>query len=713
MIYSKIFCYSFIAFIFASACNENILMKENPNLPPPKVEKIPYQHKIHGDIRVDNYYWLRDRDNPEVIDYLERENDYYDKLTIQSKSIQNELFYEMKSRIKEDDSSVPYFYNGYWYITRLETGKSYPIYVRKKDSLSAKEEILIDVNLEAKGYDYFSLVGINISPDNSKMSYAVDTQSRRKYTLYIKDLITNINLETKIKNCTGGSVWANDNKHLFYTKKDPETLRSNEVYRHNLETMFVNDELIYIEEDDTFSVGIGKSKSNEYIFISSYSTLTTEHQYLNANNPTESFKKIQERIRGLEYSVSHYNDYFYIITNHNNSYNFKLVKTPVDKTEIKNWTTIINHRKDVLLEDIELFENYWVTSERFKGLNQLIIHSWRDKSSYLLPVEGETYSLYSLYNPQFASSKLRYSYNSLSTPPLIMEFDMSSKENTILKTQKVLDKNFKTTNYIEKRIWAEASDGVKIPISLVYHKETKLSSETPLLQYAYGSYGITRDPYFSSSRLSLLDRGFIYAIAHVRGGEYLGRSWYKEGKLFKKKNTFSDFISCSKFLINNGYTSSKHLYAYGGSAGGLLMGVVVNDSPEIYNGVIAAVPFVDVITTMLDESIPLTTGEYDEWGNPNNKNFYDYMLSYSPYDQIKNQAYPNILVTTGLHDSQVQYWEPAKWVAKLRDYKTDSNVIFLHTNMSTGHGGASGRFDALKEIAKNYAFLLQLEEQID
>ena len=713
MIYSKIFCYSFIAFIFAIACNEHILMKENPNLPPPKAEKIPYQHKIHGDIRVDNYYWLRERDNPEVIDYLERENDYYDKLTIQSKPIQKELFYEMKSRIKEDDSSVPYFYNGYWYITRFETGKSYPIYLRKKDSLSAMEEILIDVNLEAKGYEYFSLVGINISPDNSKMSYAVDTQSRRKYTLYIKDLITNLNLGTNIKNCTGGSVWANDNKHLFYTKKDPETLRSNKVYRHNLETMVINDELIYIEEDDTFSVGIGKSKSNEYIFISSYSTLTTEHQYLNANNPIDNFKKIQERIRGLEYSVSHYNDYFYIITNHNNSHNFKLVKTPVDKTEINNWIPIIDHRKDVLLEDIELFEDFWVTNERYNGLNQLIIHSWEDKVTYSLPVEGETYSLYSLYNPQFASSKLRYSYNSLSTPPSIMEFDMSSKENTVLKTQKVLDKNFKTTNYIEKRIWAEASDGVKIPISLVYHKDTKLSTETPLLQYAYGSYGITRDPDFSSSRLSLLDRGFIYAIAHVRGGEYLGRSWYEDGKLFKKKNTFSDFISCSKFLIDSGYTSSRHLYAYGGSAGGLLMGVIVNESPKTYNGVIAAVPFVDVITTMLDETIPLTTGEYDEWGNPNNKNYYDYMLSYSPYDKVKNQAYPNILVTTGLHDSQVQYWEPAKWVAKLRDYKTDSNVIFLHTNMNTGHGGASGRFDALKEVAKNYAFLLQLEKQIN
>ena len=712
MISSKMFYYSLIAFIFASSCNENVLMKENSNLPPPKAEKIPYQHKIHDDIRVDNYYWLRERNNPEVIEYLERENDYYNKLTIQSKPIQKELFFEMKARIKEDDSSVPYFYNGYWYITRFEIGKSYPIYTRKKDSLSANEEILVDVNIEAKGYEYFSLVGINISPDNSKMSYAIDTQSRRKYTLYVKDLITNENLKTNIKNTTGGSVWANDNKHLFYTKKDPKTLRSNEVYRCNIEFKDVN-ELIYTEADNTFEVGIGKSKSNEYIFISSYSTLTSEHQYLNANNPTDNFKKIQERIRGLEYSVSHYNNFFYIITNHNNSYNFKLVKAPLNNTEIKHWTTIIDHRKDVLLEDIELFENFWVTSERHNGLNQLIIHSWDDDQSYSLPIEGETYSLYSVYNPQFTSSKLRYSYNSLSNPSSIMEFDMYSKENVILKTQKVLDDDFNSNNYVEKRIWAEATDGVRIPISLIYHKETKLSKDTPLLQYAYGSYGITRDPHFSSTRLSLLNRGFIYAIAHVRGGEYLGRSWYEEGKLFKKKNTFSDFISCSKFLIDQGYTSSKHLYAYGGSAGGLLMGVILNDSPEIYNGVIAAVPFVDVITTMLDETIPLTTGEYDEWGNPNDKDYYNYMLSYSPYDQVKNHAYPNILVTTGLHDSQVQYWEPAKWVAKLRDYKTDSNVIFLHTNMNTGHGGASGRFDSLKEVAKDYAFLLQLEEQVD
>lgn len=712
MIYSKKFYYSLIVYIFTISCNDNILMKENSNLPTPKAEKISYLHKIHNDIRVDNYYWLRDRNNPEVIEYLERENDYYNKLTLQSKPIQKDLFSEMKSRIKEDDSSVPYFYNGYWYITRFETGKSYPIYTRKRDSLSAKEEILVDVNIEAKDHEYFSLIGINISPDNSKMSYAIDTQSRRKYTLYIKDLITNKNLKIKIKNTTGGSVWANDNKFLFYTKKDPITLRSNEVYRSNLESKN-DDELIFTESDNTFEVSIGKSKSNEYIFISSYSTLTTEYQYLNANNPTGNFKKIQERVNGLEYSVHHHNDYFYIITNHNKSYNFKLIKTPLNKTGIKNWITVLDHRKDVLLEDLELFENFWVTSERFNGLNQLIIHSFDDEYSYSIPIEGETYSLYNIYNPQFTSSKLRYSYNSLSNPNTIIEFDMSSKKKMILKTQKVLDEKFNSNNYVEKRIWAEATDGVKIPISLIYHKDTKLSEKTPLLQYAYGSYGITRDPYFSSTRLSLLDRGFVYAIAHVRGGEYLGRSWYEDGKLFKKKNTFSDFIACSKFLIDKGLTSSKHLYAYGGSAGGLLMGVILNESPEIYNGVIAAVPFVDVITTMLDETIPLTTGEYDEWGNPNNKEYYDYMLSYSPYDQIKKQAYPNILVTTGLHDSQVQYWEPAKWVAKLRDYKTDSNVIFLNTNMDTGHGGASGRFDSLKDIAKDYAFLLQLEEQID
>ena len=713
MICSKTFCYSLIAFIFTISCNENIIMKENPNFKPPVAEKIPYQHKIHGDIRIDNYHWLRESDNPEVIDYLERENDYFDKLTIQSKPIQKELFLEMKSRIREDDSSVPYFYNGYWYITKFEKGKSYPIYIRKKDSLTAKVELLVDVNLEAKGYEYFSLVGINISPDNSMMSYAVDTQSRRKYTLHVKNLVTKKKLKTQIKNTTGSSVWANDNKHLFYTKKDPNTLRSNEVYRHNLEIKNVDDQLIYNETDDTFSVGIGKSKSNDFIFISSYSTLTTEYQYLNANNPIKDFKKIQERIIGVEYSVYHYEDHFYIITNHDNSNNFKLVKTPTDKTEIKNWVSIIDNRKDVLLEDVELFKDYWVTKERKNGLNQLVIHYWDGKPSYLMPVNGETYSLDIGNNPQFDGSKLRYSYNSLSNPLSIMEFDLNSRENRILKTQKVQDVDFKPENYIEKRVWAKSEDGTDIPISLIYRKDTKLTVNTPLLQYAYGSYGYSTDPHFSTSRLSLLDRGFVYAIAHIRGGDYLGRSWYEDGKLFKKKNTFFDFIACSKFLINNGYTSSNHLYAYGGSAGGLLMGFIVNNSPELYNGVIAAVPFVDVITTMLDETIPLTTGEYDEWGNPNNKDYYDYILSYSPYDQIKKQAYPNLLVTTGIHDSQVQYWEPAKWVAKIRDYKTNSNIIFLHTDMNTGHGGPSGRFDALKEVARDYAFLLQLEKQID
>ena len=687
-------------------------MKENNSILPPIAEKIPYQNKIHDDIRIDNYYWLKERDNPEVIDYLERENDYYDKLTSQTKPLQNKLFSEMKSRIKEDDSSVPYFYNDYWYITRFEIGKSYPIYSRKKGSLSAREEILIDVNIEAKNFEYFSLVGLNMSPDNTKMSFGIDTQSRRKYTLYVKDLLTNKNLKTNIKNTTGGSVWANDNKHLFYTKKDPKTLRSNEVSRHNIKLYNNKDVLIYVEKDDTFEVSIGKSKSGEYIFISSYSTLTSEYQFLNANHPKESFQKIQKRIRGLEYSVSHFKDNFYIITNHENSNNFKLVKTPVNKTELKFWTTVIENRKDVLLEDIDLFQDFWVTSERSNGLNQLIIHSWdKNISSYSLPVEGETYSLFSQYNLDFSSSKLRYTYNSLSTPTTIMEFDLNSKKNTILKTQIVLDDTFNSNNYEEKRVWAKAIDGVNIPISLVYHKNTKLSSDTPLLQYAYGSYGITIDPYFSSTRLSLLDRGFVFAIAHVRGGEYLGRSWYEDGKLFKKRNTFDDFILCSKYLINMNYTSSKHLYAMGGSAGGLLMGVILNESPEIYNGVIAAVPFVDVITTMLDEKIPLTTGEYDEWGNPNNKDYYEYMLSYSPYDQVKKQKYPNILVTTGLHDSQVQYWEPAKWVAKLRDYKIDSNVILLKTDMNTGHGGASGRFDALKEIARNYTFLIQLDRK--
>ncbi|MDC1372364.1 S9 family peptidase [Flavobacteriaceae bacterium] len=676
---------------------------------PPKVKQIPKELKIHGDVRIDEYYWLNDRENPEVIDYLNKENDYYEQETLHTKNFQKDLFEEIKSRIKKDDSSVPYKFNGYWYITRYEKGKDYPIYTRKKESLDSKEELLFDCNIMAKDHSYFRLVGLSVSPNNQYVSYGVDTTGRRQYKLLIKDLKSNKVLKEKVWNTTGGSTWANDNKTLFYVLKDETTLRSEAVYKHRLNTSSEIDELVYEEKDETFGVGVYKTKSQKYIVISSYSTLTSEHKILNADKPDGTFKVFQPRIRGLEYSISHFEDSFYIVSNSDKAQNFKLSKTSEKNTEINNWIDVIPHRENVLLEGIDIFKDFLVISERENGLNKIKISKWDKSSSYYLPFNSKTYTAYTTTNIDFKTSKLRYSYQSLTTPSSVIEFDMLTKEKKILKEQKVLSVSFKKENYISKRLWATASDGTKIPISLVYHKDTKISSSTPLLQYAYGSYGSTIDPYFSTVRLSLLDRGFIYAIAHIRGGEYMGRQWYENGKLLKKKNSFSDFIDSSKFLIENNYTSPKHLYAMGGSAGGLLMGAVINMAPDIYNGVVAQVPFVDVVTTMLDEDIPLTTGEYDEWGNPNDKDYYEYMLSYSPYDNIKNKKYPNLLVTTGLYDSQVQYWEPAKWVARLRNLSNNTSKLYLNTNMDAGHGGSSGRFESLKEIASVYAFIFDLE----
>ena len=675
----------------------------------PVAKQIPKNLTIHDDVRVDEFYWLNDRENPEVIDYLNKENEYYNAHTAHTKAFQTSLFDEMKSRIKEDDSSVPYKFNGYWYITKYEKGKDYPIYTRKKETLEAEEELLFDCNEMAKDHTYFRLVGLNISPNNELVSYGIDTTGRRQYTLHIKDLKTNTVLEDEISNTTGGSTWANDNKILFYTKKDETTLRSEAIYKHRLNSDQKSDELIYEETDDTFGVSVYKTKSKKYLVIVSYSTLTTEYQILNANTPNGDFKVFQPRIRGLEYSISHYEDSFYIVSNADGAQNFKLSKTSETQTQKRYWNDVIPHRKNVLLEEIEIFKNFLVVSERENGLNQIHIKPWDGSDSYYLPFESETYTAYTTTNIDFDTAVLRYGYQSLTTPSSIIDFDMVTKTKTIKKEQEVLGGKFKKENYTSERLWATAADGTQIPISLVRRVDTEKSPKTPLLLYAYGSYGSTIDPYFSTVRLSLLDRGFIFAIAHIRGGEYLGRQWYEDGKLFKKKNTFSDFVDCSKYLIENKYTSAKHQYAMGGSAGGLLMGAVVNLAPELYNGVVAQVPFVDVVTTMLDDSIPLTTGEYDEWGNPNEKDYYEYMKSYSPYDNVTNTLYPNMLVTTGLHDSQVQYWEPAKWVARLRSQNKNTSQLYLKTNMEAGHGGASGRFEALKEVAAEYAFLLDLE----
>jgi len=676
----------------------------------PKAKIIPKTLKKHKESRVDNYFWLNNRENPEVIEYLNHENSYYENMTSHTKNLQNSLFEEMKARIKEDDSSVPYFYNGYFYITRFETGQDYPIFARKKGSLSAEEEILFNCNEMAKGYAYFKLGGLSISPDNKFASFGVDLVGRRIYTIQIKNLETNEILADRIENVTGASVWANDNNTIFYVRQDETTLRADKVFRHKLQTDSKEDVLVYNETDDTFNVSISKEKSRKYIVIGSGSTLTTEYRILNSDHPDGEFQVFQPRVRGLEYSISHYEDSFYILTNKDKATNFKLMKTPENKTGKKNWVDLIPHREDVLLEDIEIFKNYLVVEERSNGLNHIRIMPWNEEPDYYLPFGSETYNAYTTTNVDFDTDILRYSYQSLATPSSVIDFNMKTKTKEILKEQQVLGGKFDKENYIEERVWATARDGVKVPISMVYRKGLEKNGKNPLLLYAYGSYGITMDTYFSSTRLSLLDRGFVYAIAHIRGGEDLGRQWYEDGKLLKKKNTFTDFIDCSKFVIDQKYTSPEHLYAEGGSAGGLLMGVIVNEAPELYNGVIAQVPFVDVITTMLDDSIPLTTGEYDEWGNPNNKKYYDYMLSYSPYDNVKAQDYPNMYVSTGLHDSQVQYWEPAKWVAKLREIKTNNNLLFLDTNMDAGHGGASGRFEALKDLAKEFSFLLDLEK---
>ena len=675
----------------------------------PIAKKVPQELTIHNDVRIDNYYWLNDKNNPEVIDYLNAENAYTKQMTLHTQEFQKSLFEEMKGRIKEDDSSVPYKLNGYWYLTKYEAGRDYPIYVRKKKTLEAEEELLFDCNDMAKGLSYFNLGGISISPDNTLAAFSTDTVSRRQYTIQIKNLITGEIYSDKILNTTGSATWANDDKTLFYSMKDEVTLRSHKIFKHKLYSDSKTDIEVFHETDESFNTFVYKSKSKKYLIIGSSSTLSSEYRFLDADVPDGRFNIFQERTKKLEYSIAHYNGSFYIISNKDDATNFKISKTSEKTTGKENWQDVIPHRASVLIEDIEIFKDYLVVNEREHGLNKLRIISWNKEEDYYLPFNSETYTTYIGNNPDFESDMLRYGYNSLTSPSSVIDYNLKTKQSEIKKELEVLGGTFKKENYESQRIWATASDGVKIPISLVYKKGMALDGSNPLLQYAYGSYGSTIDPSFSSIRLSLLDRGFIYAISHVRGSEYLGRKWYECGKLLTKKNTFTDFIACSKYLIQEKYTSNQHLYAYGGSAGGLLMGAIININPELYHGVLAAVPFVDVVTTMLDETIPLTTGEYDEWGNPNELKYYNYMKSYSPYDNVEEKDYPNMLVTTGLHDSQVQYWEPAKWVAKLRDMKTDSNKLLLHTDMDSGHGGASGRFESLKEVALEYAFLLDLE----
>jgi len=672
----------------------------------PIAEKIEKELSIHGHTRIDPYYWLRERENPKVIDYLNAENEYKEEMLRDTVGLQEKLFDEIVGRIKKDDSSVPYRDNGYYYYVRFEKEKEYAIHCRKKENMESEEEILLDGNKMAEGRDYFAIGGKSISPDNKLMVYGIDTVGRRKYTLYIKNLETGELYPETIPMTVGSGTWANDNKTIFYTNKDEMTLRSDKILKHILGSSTDDDITVYYEEDETFSTFVYKTKSDKYLVIGSSSTLSDEYRFLNADTPEGEFRIFQERERELEYSIGHFNDHFYVICNLD-ARNFRLMKTPVDNTGKENWEEVIPHRKDVLLSDIELFRDFLVIAERKEGLINLRVISWETGEEHYLDFGEEVYVANISVNPEFDTVTLRYGYSSLTTPNSILDYNMQTREKKLMKQQEVLG-DFESSNYESRRLYAKAEDGTMIPMSIVYRKGMERNGHNPCLLYGYGSYGHTMDPYFGSAKLSLLDRGFIYAIAHIRGGQINGRPWYEDGKMFNKINTFTDFNACAEHLIGENYTSANNLFAMGGSAGGLLMGAVINLQPELYKGVVAGVPFVDVVTTMLDEDIPLTTGEFDEWGNPKNKDSYDYMLSYSPYDNVEAKDYPNLLVTTGLHDSQVQYWEPAKWVAKLRDMKTDDNLLIMHTNMDAGHGGKSGRFRYHRETALEYAFFLKL-----
>ncbi len=714
----KIIYTLFITVLFISSCKKNEVQTIKTDIKAPVAKKVPKELSIHEDTRVDDYFWMRlsdeqknaktpDAQTQDVLDYLHAENAYLDTVMAHTKGLQEKLYTEIVGRIKKDDQSVPVKDNGYSYYSRYEEGSDYALFCRKKLDENAKENIMLDGPKMAKGFSYFGIGDQSVSMDNTILAYGIDTISRRQYTIYFKNLETGELLEDKLDMTGGSATWANDNKTIFYEKKDPETLRQDKIYKHVLGTDQSEDVLVFEEKDNTFNTGVFKTKSKAYLMIVSDQTLSSEYRYLDANNPNGTWKIIQPREKDLEYSVDHFGDNFYIRTNLN-AKNFRLVKTPISASAKENWADVIPHSETVYLEDFDLFKNYLVVTQRINGLVAIRIQKW-DQEPYYMDFQDPTYLAYTSSNLDFDTNILRYGYTSLTTPNSTYEYNMDTKEKVLLKQEEVVGGTFAPDNYVSERIFATATDGTKIPISIVYKKGITKNGKNPLLLYAYGSYGYSTEATFSSSILSLLDRGFVYAIAHIRGGQEMGRDWYENGKLLKKKNTFTDFINAGEFLVKDGYTSNKHLYAYGGSAGGLLMGAIINMKPELWHGIVAAVPFVDVVSTMLDETIPLTTFEFDEWGNPKEKEYYDYMKSYSPYDNVEAKAYPNLLITTGYWDSQVQYWEPAKWIAKLRDIKTDDNILLLDTNMDTGHGGASGRFERYKRTALMYAFFLDLE----
>ncbi len=696
-------------------------MKAN-EIKSPVAIKRPHSIEKHGDVRVDNYYWMRlsdeqkeaeekDEQTLEVLSYLNEENDYTKSVMKHTDDFQERLFQEMKGRIKETDQSVPVKDNGYWYYTRFEEGKDYAYYCRKKDSLENEEQVMIDGPALAEGKSYWALGGMTVSPNNEWVAYGVDEISRRVYRVFFKELSTGKVAEDILEGTTGRATWAADNRTLFYSKRDSQTLREFQIWKHILGTPQDQDVLVFEEKDETFSCFVFKTKSEKYLVIGSSQTLTTEYRVLEADQPNGEFRIFQSRQREMEYAIDHYGDYFYVTTNWN-AKNYKLMRTPLDKTTMENWMEVIPHREDVLLEGVEMFRDFMVIDERKNGLTQLRIKRWDGTQEYYLPFEDAAYSAGVGANPDFNTDILRYGYTSMVTPMSTFDFNMVTGEKTLLKQQEIVG-GYNSSEYHCERLMIPVSDGTLVPVSLVYKKGFERNAKAPLLLYAYGSYGHSLDAGFGSARLSLLNRGFAYAIAHIRGGQEMGRAWYDNGKLLQKKNTFTDFVDCAQYLVNEKYTDSDRLFAMGGSAGGLLMGAVANMAPQLFKGIISAVPFVDVVTTMLDESIPLTTFEYDEWGNPNHEEFYHYMKSYSPIDNIERKDYPNILVTTGYWDSQVQYWEPAKYVAKLRELKTDNNRLLFWCNMDAGHGGKSGRFEALKEVALEYAFMMDLVGIVD
>jgi len=670
----------------------------------PKAEKIPYVHSLHGDERIDPYFWMRDRQNPAVIAYLEAENAYTEATMQQTQPLQTTLYKEMLSRIQETDLSVPCRDGDYYYYSRTEAGQAYAIHCRKKGSLEGAEEILLDENLLAAGYEFFELGTFEVSPDHQLLAYSVDTSGAELYTLFFLDLNTRELYPETIPETYYSFAWGNDCRTVFYTQVDAAH-RPFKLFRHQLNTAIAADTLVYHEPDDSYYLNIGKTRSEAYLLMSLSSKITSEVHYLEADNPTGEFQVVRPRTVGVEYDIEHHNDVFYIVTN-DDAINFKLMSAPVRSPGIDHWQAVIPHRPDVMLLDVSAFVDHLVIYEQSAGLPQVRIRKLSTGQEHYISFPEPTYEVGEGANPDFNTKTLRFSYTSLVTPASVFDYDLDTQARELKKETPVLG-GYDRSQYVSERVQAIAPDGTAVPLSLIYKKGIVKNGENPLLMIGYGSYGYSYPDNFSSVRLSLLDRGVVLAIAHIRGGSELGRKWYEDGKFLYKKNTFSDFIACAEYLIQQQWTSAQHLAISGGSAGGLLMGAVVNARPDLFNAVVAQVPFVDVVSTILDTSLPLSAMEWEEWGNPNDKEYYDYMKSYSPYDNVEAKDYPAMLITAGLNDPRVSYWEPAKWTAKLRDLKTDHNVTLLKTNMGAGHAGVSGRYEQLKEVAFEYAFLLE------